>query len=301
MTETKLASMIADGYGRGRGEGFMPWIRIRRKLSSPVSNLQSMANPMYGRALQLLSGLESDAANVALWLGASEIREQHPAWPSSHMHPAAGIHPEFDRKLGMVPGLLEIAKSAGIDHGVYPGTKIPFVATLDFTLGIGSWNDNQLVQWSCKPRSLLESAPNRARMHERIEMERHYSRVVNAKHVVIDGTEFSRQLTENLDWMRPLRSEMKRMKGSQRLSDYGCYFMLVAASCPITAAKRYAARKTGLERKEMEDHFRAAAWLGAINIDMTQSVVMSRPLAQDSKGFKESLRRRLFGAEDDNP
>lgn len=297
-TTEKLASMVAHGLGSGRCEGYQPWIRIRRKLSSPVSNLQSMVIPMYRhRSLQLLSGLESDAANVAMWLGATEIREQHPAWPHPHPHPAGGMHPEFDRMLGTVPGLLELAKGAGIDHGVYPGTKIPFVATLDFTIGVGPWYEGRIVQWSCKPRSLLDSAPNRARMHERIAMERLYSTAVLARHVVVDGTQFPKQLTENLDWLRPLRGEARQILKSERLRSYGASFMHVADNYSIVAAKRYAAGKNGLDAYSMEGYFRAAAWLGIIDIDMTRPIVMSEPLVRDLSGFKLRLSQELLGIE----
>lgn len=68
MTEARLAQLRRDGCGTGRDEGYKAWIRIRRKLSSPVSNLHSMTNPMYRRSLNLLSGLEFSAANIALWL-----------------------------------------------------------------------------------------------------------------------------------------------------------------------------------------------------------------------------------------
>lgn len=294
MTEKKLAAAMAKGYGRGRGDQYRPWIRIRRKLSSPYSNQHCLHVPTYSRALHLLSGLEFAAGNVAVWLGATEVREQHPAWPYAHAHPAAGLNAEIDRKLGSVPGLLDIARKAGIDHGVYPGTSIPFVATIDFTLGIGKWHENRLVHWSVKPRELLDSAPNRQRMKERIELERLYSVQVGGHHVVIDGTQFTGQLIENLDWLRPLRSELIEMTRSHRLQDFASKFMALANERSIEAAKHDAGSAFGLEGKVMEDHFRAAAWLGWIDIDLSQPVVMSRPLMRD-RGRTRARLMNLFG------
>jgi hypothetical protein len=124
MTEQKLAKAIFEGYGTGPGETYRSWIRVRRRHSSPVSNLRSLHVPACARALQLLFGLEFAAANVAIWPRASEVREQHPLWPNPHPHPASGMHQDYDYYLlGQVPGLLEVAKDVGIDHGVYPGTK----------------------------------------------------------------------------------------------------------------------------------------------------------------------------------
>jgi hypothetical protein len=202
ITEQKLSKHIKAGSGQGRDERYSSWIRVRRKLSSPVSNLFSLFVPTHARALQLLSGLEYSAATAAAWLGVSEIREQSPAWPESHQHPGSGRHPDLDRQLEPVKGLLQIAKEAGIDHGVYPGTRIPFVATIDFTLTMGPWHQGRLVHWSCKPRELLDSAPNRQRMAERIAMESLYSKEVGSLHKVFDGT----QLFASKDGARQDRS-----------------------------------------------------------------------------------------------
>lgn len=294
MTEKKLAKAIEAGCGSGRDERYQSWIRVRRNLHSPVSNLHALCVPMYDRPLQLLSGLEFAAANVALWLGADEVREQHPVWPSTHDHPAKGRHPDLDRRLGLVPGLLEIAKHAGIDHGVYPGTKIPFVATLDLTLSTPPWHRPPLIHWSCKPRNLLESAPNRIRMQERIHLERLYSVVVGGKHVLIDGTQFTKTLIANLDWLRPLRSEFLALCHA-RLKDFGGYLMEAAETDSLGQAVNHAGRMVGLDSVRANSHFRAAAWLGVIDIDLSSQLVMSRQLKRDSIGLKLRLQRELLG------
>ena len=293
MTQRRMAESIAAGLGTGRGEQYKSWIRVRRQHSSPVSNLYSLHVPLYARALQLLSGLEFAAANVAIWLGAWEVREQHPAWPDPHKHPASGLHPDFDRLLGNVPGLLEIARGCGIDHGVYPGTKIPFVATMDFTLAMGNWTNHRLTHWSCKPRELLESAPNRTRLAERIELETCYARAGNSQHVVIDGTQWTPKLIENLDWLRPLRKEQQSFDEGQ-LRDYAGWVM--DSTDPIRVAKAHAATKTGLDRTASDGHFRAAAWRGLIDIDLTQDIIMSRPLLRDQACIKSRMKRELLEA-----
>ena len=294
MTEARLAQLRRDGCGTGRDEGYKAWIRIRRKLSSPVSNLHSMTNPMYRRSLNLLSGLEFSAANVALWLGANEVREQHPFWPEEHPHPCTGRHPDLDRELGPAPGLLDLAKEAGIKHGVYPGTRLPFVATIDFTVATGAWHASRLTHWSCKPRSLLDSAPNRERMLERIELERMYSHAVYAVHVVIDGTHFTRDLITNLDWCRPLRSEMRCPAHRDRLPEF-CGLFMSCAQDSIERAIRFAAEKMMIPKLDSEALFRTAAWLGLINIDLSVPIILSRPLRRDSTQLKERLRKELLG------
>ena len=298
MTEDRLARLVKLGCGSGRDDEYQSWIRVRRKLSSPVSNIFSLPTPLHERPLQLLSGLEYKSADVALWLSCVEAREQHPLWPWEHVHPASGRHPQLDARLPKVRGLLDIAREAGIDHGVYPGTCIPFVATIDFTLNVGPWHNSRLVHWSCKPRELLDSAPNRARMAERIEMERLYSKEVGAMHVVVDGTQFPRILTANLDWLRPLRSELRETLHSSQLHDYAAALMVYADSGTLYEAKARAAKVVGIESALAENYFRAAAWLSLIDIDLTQPVVWSLPLRRDVSGTRHRMASALLGGLD---
>lgn len=293
MTQSRLDSFMSQGYGSGRDESYSSWIRVRRRTSSPVSNLYRFMVPLYKRPIHLLSGLEHSAANVALWLGVKELREQHPLWPNEHLHPSAGRNPDLDRRLPLVPGLLELAKHAGIEHGVYPGTRLPFVATIDFTLSTRGKTE-RLVHWSCKPRAVLDSAPNRQRMLERINLEELYSTAVGAKHVVIDGSDFTGHLAGNLDWWRPLRSEWVDPGLHGCMEEFGSHVMSVADES-VSFAKRYAANKMRLLDEVAETLFRMCAWSGAIDIDPYAPVIMARPLARGGFKRKKELCHRLLG------
>lgn len=171
----------------------------------------------------------------------------------------------------------------------------PFVATMDFTLAVGPWHNSRLVHWSCKPRDLIESAPNKVRIAERIELERLYSQWVSAMHVVIDGTQFPGLLTANLDWLRPLRSEVLQLLCPHRLQDYAGELMAVAAGESLGGAKARTRERMGLETALSEHYFRAAAWLALIDIDLSQPVVYSLPLKRDINGVRTRLARELLG------
>ena len=293
MTQSCLDSLISKGYGAGRDENYSSWIRVRRRTSSPVSNLHRFQTHMYERPIHLLSGLEHSAANVALWLGCGEIREQHPLWPQEHAHPSTGRNPALDGRIPLAPGLISLAKEAGIKHGVYPGTCLPFVATIDFTLACGP-GATRLVHWSCKPRALLNSAPNRERMRERIHLESLYSAATAIKHVVIDGTHFTGNLVGNLDWFRPLRSEWINSNLYGRVEEYASHFMS-AADDAIRSAKKHAAETMGLNSRASDAIFGMAIWKGDIDIDLFEPVVMTRPIKRDVAKRKLKMSLQLLG------
>lgn len=295
MTEKKLAAAIRAGLGQGRDEAYRSWIRVRRNTHSKVSRLQTLHVPTYEHEMHLLSGLEKYAAHVGLWLNAAEVREQFPFWPREHEHPATGLHPDLDKQYPRVRGLLEIAKEAGIEHGVYPGTNIPFVATMDFVWSIGPWEQRRLVCWGCKPAELLKDAASNTRILERIALERLWSEEVGAVHVTVDGEQWPERLGYNLNWLQPLRSEVVTLLQRRRIEDFGGHFMAVADGMSLEEAEAHAAARLQMTKGQKNDYFRAAAWYGYIDIDLTQPIVKSRPLRRDQSSFKAQLRNMLFG------
>lgn len=295
ITETKINQAIRMGLGQGRDENYQSWIRVRRKLSSKVSKLQSMKTPLYERRVHLLSGLEKAAALVGLWLGAKELREQHPAWPHEHAHPGCGMHPDLDKLLPRVRGLLDVAKELGVAHGVYPGTKIPFVATIDLKWAIGPWESRKLINWGCKPRELLDSAKNRTRMLERIAMEELHSRDTGALHRTVDGTQWTDQMANNLDAFKPRRSLLNSYLHPAALEEFAEHFMRVADEATLLQAMNRAAQIMCIRAHLANAYWGAAAWNGLIDIDFRQPIEMHRPLKRDASGFKATLRLALLG------
>jgi hypothetical protein len=297
MTLEHLSAMKAAGLGRGRDVNYQSWIRIRRRLTSPVSNLFVLPTPLYAlRGLHLLSGLEHRAALLALWLGVKEIREQFPMWPDPHVHPLAGIFPDRDKHLDLAPGLLDIAKANGIKHGNYPTTRIPFVATSDLVLRIGDPPDDRLVFWACKPLELMLKAPRCIRICERLELENLYSSAVNALSVVVDGVLFSTtKLADNLDWLTPLHSEMLSIGTTSRLLEFAGRLSDLGTVTPLREAIHAAGGAVGLEHEESQAHFRMAAWQGLIDIDLTRPVLMTDFMVRGGHDVRRQLAKEYLG------
>lgn len=51
----------------------------------------------------------------------------------------------------------------------------------------------------------------------------------------------------------------------------------------------------GLSVDQANRYFRAATWLGIVDVDLASDIVMSKPLKRDLKGLKQRLQRELLG------
>jgi hypothetical protein len=135
MTYEKLRERILIGHGMGHGSGYLPWLTLRRKNPSPISNQVPSWMPPLGRAAHYFSRGEYHTALLLLWLGVKDLREQFPLWPLPHPHPLDGVQETADVVRPWAPGLLDIAREANIDHGHEIGTHLPYVASLDLVAG----------------------------------------------------------------------------------------------------------------------------------------------------------------------
>ncbi|SCK32749.1 TnsA endonuclease N terminal [Variovorax sp. HW608] len=296
MTKKRLFALIDGGVGCGIGESYCSWIRVRRRLSSPISTIFVSHTPLYRyRSLHLLSTGEERASRIATWLGATEIREQMPMWPGEHEHPLTGWDIDRDAFLPPLRGMLEIAHDLGIKHGVYPGTDIPFVATTDLMIRHGTPPKDRLALWQCKPATQRQS-PRSRRVVQRLALEERYAIEAGAFSKIMYSDSLPERFHENLLWLEPLRSEIEAFGRSNQLIDFAHEFMRLANSDSIEVCRIKAAKKTGLDLEYSHTFFRMAAWGGLIDIDLTQPIYMNKMLNRSSEAFRDRLRRELLDA-----
>lgn len=202
MTARKLKDLIDAGYGQGSFQRYKPWLRVTKKDFSTRGVMGHLPGISFARLHHFRSIAEKRTIQVAKWLGAADVREAFPAWPWSHPHPGGEL-PGY-KSLGDVPGLLEVARDAGIDHGTYVGTNIPFVASID---EVTTWRTESgnyhVVAFENKPESITNAPDPTLRAKERLELIRRYCRQINIRHVVIDAHRLPWELCANLDLLEP--------------------------------------------------------------------------------------------------
>lgn len=294
MSLSILAKYIRDGYGLGRLLDYRPWLRIRRRFSSPVSK-QVFCNLTLRRTNHhLLSGLEYKTALLNAWLGPKELRECLPLWPKQHPHPQSGLPYHLAQRLDESPGLLEIARNVGIDHGVFPGTKIPYVASCDlvFWAPIEATLVEQLVYISCKPLCEIQ---RHQRVRERLELERRYAMVNGGRHLIETGQNLPHKLIDNLDWLLPLRQEVEQLRGSSKHSDFCSLLMEITSGTALGAAVKKASDALQIPVAEGFLYFRTGVWLHKIDIDLNLPVVMSKLMHRDHGKTLNQWRKHYWG------
>lgn len=286
----RLDRQMLARHGQGRGEDYRPWIHIRRSLKARRSRHCLTHLPLRARSFHLLSKLESNIALAVGWLGAGEIREGLPAWPIEHASPARGWDASLDAKLGTVPGLLEIARNAGIDHGEYPGTQVPFVATIDIVAVLPPLPPHKLLFVGCKPSSELLNNP---RALERLELERLYAQACGGVHAIAHEKTFDEKLIENLQWIVPRHSDLQRLQSTSILDDFSGEFLRCAAELPIAEARNVAAARVG-GKEDPETLLRASLWTRRIDADLTREIIRSRPLVRCGERIVRSCLAKLL-------
>ena len=298
MTLNRLHALIAAGYGQGFGESYLAWMRIRRRLTSRVSNLVVLANPLYAtRHLNMLSRLEGTGSTIAMWLGARELRDQFPLWPDDHNHPDWGSPNQLEGTPQFVPGLMSIAREAGIKHGTFPGTQIPYVASADLLVQPPADRLASLTLIPVKPQSEIEKPGRKGmRVLERLELQRRYANAVGARYVEFTDCTCTPLLGSQLNWFMPLHSELKALRDSNELHIFAERFNALCGDLPISACTRTVRQAMGIKRVGFSHLlFRVAAWTGLINLDFRKPILMRSLIRLDPNGYKASLADHFFG------
>ncbi len=286
----EVTNAIRSGAGQGSGDGYKPWLRIRRNFSSPVSYQVFSSVGINERNHHFLSQLEFHTALICSFAGARELRECLPLWPGEHPHPGFFSY----ESAPIIPGLLEISREIGVDHGCYVGTSVPYIASLDLAFRPPNGGRHKLSGISCKPKTITEKS---TRAKERVELDMQYCRVIDAHHLQEDGSSIDPITVAQLRWLAPLTSEIREYQQKSQLIDFSGIFSEISNERPISHTTADAGRKVGLNLMDAYRFFRIGVWLHHIDLDITRLVDMTKPRIGDGGRMVSHWRMRYFGAQ----
>lgn len=292
MTWDKLYKHLLQGFGMGHGAAYQPWLTLRRKNPSKSSNQVAAYLFLQQRHGFFFSRGEYQIALLLLWLGVEDMREQFPLWPIAHPHPLFGALGSEKIQLPYSQGLLQIAKEAGIDHGVYPGTKIPYVATMDFMITIRIGGDLKLVAVSCKPFCTLEDEI-KWRTLERLELERRYAEHNRIRYLVLSSRAVPILMAGQLEWCFAYSHIADIPQVAPALKTFVAEF----DSTPDLSIANAVRRASELSKLSLENGwiaFRHCAWTQRIDVDLSKQILTTYPVNRGGRDLRTRLQHELI-------
>ncbi len=295
LTQKKLSEQIRLGFGQGHDSNYQPWLKIRRKNTSPDSNQVVAWMPPLGRTAHYFSRGEYHTALTLLWLGVCDLREQYPLWPIAHPHPMEGAKGTENLKFRWSRGLLAIARDAGIEHGVEFGTKIPYTATIDMLAMAPMENGLKLVGFSSKPIDDQDDEV-KVRTLERLELERRYFEEINAGYFVTSSGIVSSLMAGQLEWWFDCSTLHFAPELIPRIDSFAEFiskhkeFSIVEL---VTAASSFLS--INIEAAWLL--FFHCAWTQKIDIDPTSRMLTSLPIKPGGIALRSKLRQKFFGGD----
>ena len=290
MTWTKLRRLIHEGYGQGHLHDYKPWLRVTKHDYSPVSNVGHLPSPEFGRHHHYRARGERNLTLVVKWLGAYDARDQFPAWSWEHDHPLWGL-PEVSGPK-RVRGMQSIADEVGIQLWPYPGSDVPYVATIDL---LTTWQHTEgffyLVAHDCKPEEIALAGDSLTRVKQRLLLLRRYCQAADIPWKLSHPEKLPNELVVNLDALAPrLRADALREVLASRA------YAAVVDACrdrayaePLHDTSARASEVLGLSLLEVQALARLAIWRQDLDHDLSLPFEPWLPLTRGGVQLKKSL------------
>jgi hypothetical protein len=297
MTVKKLAALLEEGRGLGAGDRYQPWEQISRRRASPFSNLNLIPVPHLTRLAHFLSRGEREFGLLLWWLGAEDVREQYPLWPWPHRQPLDQIRPEAP-KMKPHPGMVSVARDAGIRLGNYPGLNVPAVLSIDLIATVPrTVGRSRLVGFSCKPLAMFRRAASTDRLRARLELDRRYCVAANIPHHLVHPEQISQTLVVQLHWLAPIEPwlQLKSFITSERYQTYLEHLRGVAYDASACDASQQAGAAVGWVAGEDQRALKIAIWYQHLDVDLARPLSMTRALKAGGVALREQLQRKWLG------
>lgn len=298
VTWERIWERLEAGAGCGFGENYVPLLQIKRWNPSPMSVQVAKSVPPFRRICHFFSHSEWLLALLFAWLGA-HVREQFPAWPWAHPHPEYDRNPEVDATLPWSDGMEAICRDMGIKHGVFFGTDIPYIWTLDLCLHL-PWVENPAKACCLVSVKPLESErylyiDPLDRGPEKLEAERRYAQALGVPYFIGDRTLYPGPLLAQLEYLseaavlpdsHPLALTLNRF-----LSRHG----REVSSNPIKDVTERLWKDYQATSEEATFLLNHMLWNQLIDCDLSVHINESFPPQEGGKLLKNALRLNLGG------
>lgn len=292
-----LRRYIEEGRGLGHGEQYRAFIQLRRWNASPVSFQTYGAVPPFKRATHHLCRSEWLLAVLFSWIG-GHVREQMPLWPWRHPEPIAGLDETRDRSLKWSSGTIALCNEAGIKHGTFVGTTIPYIWTLDL-----------VVTWAWLPRaecncSLVSVKPLKseqyggdvdplARGPEKLEIERRYAARLGLPYFVADSSRYQGPLLGQLE-LYAKAADTPSDEGSNKairwIRDGG--ESTLRTETPLDWRDRFM-KDFALSIEQADYLLQHVIWHQFVDVDMRRELAMDRLVRPGGRALVLALRSDL--------
>lgn len=297
-TWARLKNHLQIGHGSGHGQGYKSLWELKRWNASPMSVQILKPVPPFARSCHFFSRSEWLLALVFSWLGA-HVREQYPLWPWSHPHPLYGLNADRDTALPWSPGMIEICTKVGIEHGVFVGTRIPYIWTIDLALTI-PWVDKEspgccLV--SVKPleseRYLYIDPLDRG--PEKLEGERQYAQSLDIPYFVGDRSLFPGDLLGQLEWLADAAVIPVGHPWQDRVQNFLDRCGADLGNYPLMESSIRLQKDFGATKREADYLVQHCLWHQLIDCDLSKYIDMAACPKPGGRRLKAAMREFLVG------
>jgi hypothetical protein len=175
-TEDKIAERQKQGFGKGSGANYQPWLNVTDTAS--IGRIRRTWSSKTGRMHHLLSDVEFDVFVAAEWSrDVIDIREQYP----------------LDRAITQT-----VAQDLKIAHPRYRGTDVVTVMTVDFLLTLAGPNGKTLLALNAKRDEEAEDETSL----QKLEIQRSTLERLDITHHLVYHGRVPKQKVKNLSWVR---------------------------------------------------------------------------------------------------
>lgn len=196
--------------------------------------------------------------------------------------------------LARSPGMIKICRDAGIGHGTFVGTDIPYIWSIDLCLTL-PWIEvpaQRTVLASIKPldSDRYQHVDPLDRGPEKLEGERRYARQLGVGYIVADRTQYAGPLFANLDLYRRAAT----LAPNSRLASARDNLLVGHAqdlqAQPIADSIRLAAEACGISHADATTLLHHCLWTQAIDCDLSRDIHPAKPPPRGGRRLRKAVR-----------